>query len=158
MQNCTGGSPTYANPMYNNSWSPPTTLFFLPHPQFSKIPTPLKNTKKYLNTPIWSWYMVSTSHYPLLLFISPSVQKLIHINNFLQTPFCGQRPLNNFGGQKSLDSFENRTGRSPTYARPMYNNSWSPPATLFFAPLLNFQKKTIPEIGVIYYLNGGRNM
>ena len=120
---------------------PPQQHFFLPHPQFSKIPTPLKNIKKYLNTPIWSWYMLSTSHYPLLLFISPSVQKLIHINNFLQNPFCGQRPLNNFGGKKSLDSFKNWTGRSPTYARPMYNNSWPPPATLFFAPLLNFQKK-----------------
>ena len=127
--------------MYNNSWSPPTTLFFLPHPQFSKIPTPLKNTKKYLNTPIWSWYMLSTPQYPLLLFISPSVQKLIHINNFLQNPFCGQRPLNNFGGKKSLDSFENWTGRSPTYAKPMYNYSWSPPPTLFFAPLLNLKKK-----------------
>ena len=141
MQNYTGGSPTYANPMYNNSWSPPTTLFFYPTLNFQKYPPPLKNIKKYLNTPIWSWYMLSTSHYPLLLFISPSVQKLIHINNFLQNPFCGQRPLNNFGGKKSLDSFENRTWRSPTYARPMYNNSWSPPSNTFFRPPPQFSKK-----------------
>ena len=153
MQNCTGGSPTYAKPMYNNSWSP-HQHFFLPLPQFSKIPIPLKNIKKYLNTPIWSWYMVSTSHYPLLLFISPFVQKMIHINNFLQNPFCGQRPQNNFGGQKSLESFGNWTGRSPTYAKPMYNYSWSPPPTLFFCPPPQL-KKNIPEIGVIEYLNGG---
>ena len=92
---------------------------------------------------------------PLLLFISPFVQILIHINNFLQNPFCGQRPQNNFGGKKSLDSFGNWTGRSPTYAKPMYNYHWSPPQTLFFAPLLNFQKKNILEIGAIEYLNGG---
>ena len=54
--------------------------------------------------------MIPTPNYPLLLFISPYRQNLIHISIFLQKTLCGQRPMDIFGGKKSLDSFENWTG------------------------------------------------
>ena len=92
--------------------------------------------------------MLLASDYPLLVFISPYIRILIHISFFLKNTICGQRPLSNFGGQKSLDSFKKLIWRSPTYAKPTYNNSWSPPPTLFFSPPLNFQKK-ISEMGYL---------
>ena len=122
----TGWTLRDAKQMYNHKSPLTSKLWWGGDRQFSKKPTPLKNTKKYLNALIWLWYIISTPNYPLLSFISPYRQNVIQISFFLQKAFCGPRPMDIFGGKKSLDSFENWKGGSPTHAKPMYNNSWSP--------------------------------
>ena len=52
-----------------------------------------------------------------------------------------------FGGQNSLEIFQNWIAWSPTHDKSMYNHCWSHPSKLFFCPpFQTFQKYSTPKM------------